>query len=193
MERKHIMAIERSLSMVSRKIEKEDNKIDFDRIGKSLQRIERDISKGPMRKIFEACAADLRIEVPIPPTRPLIQVKKLSAYVHQLRIGSRGDDAYLNTKKIYLDAINLCDTSKSRRFGAELRLSLSSMLLNWNDVDKVQDEISVLLKWITDNAGHFNDIVEKVKQLKETMSKEKIAEVVKAMNVIDGYDYGGSW
>lgn len=193
MERKHIMAIERSLLLVSRKIKQSYNKDDVVQIEKSLQRIEKDFAKGPMRKIFEACAADSRVEVPFPPTRPLIQAMKLSACVNQRKIEKNGDDEYKATKKKYEKAIELCDTSKSTRFGAELRISFAKMLLAFDVIDQVKGQVSELLYWITENATQFNDMIAHVQQIKEEMSKDTLAEVVKAMNVIDGYDYGGSW
>lgn len=192
LERKHIMSIERSLQMLSKKLETEGSSSNVE---KSLKRIEKDISKGPMKKIFEACNADAQVEVPSPPTRPTIQLMKLMAKSQQMKIETKHDEAYENTIQIYKTAINLCDKTKSTRFGAEIRLSVVKTLLIWDSVDEVKGEIATILGWISTMATQFQDIIDQVNQLKEDIlnPKNTLAEVVGAMNTVDGHDYGGSW
>ncbi len=192
LERKHIMKVERSLHMIAARIESLDAKVK-----KALRGIEEEIGRGPMKKVFEACGANIDVELPSPPTRPMIQLMKLMAQWDQLHIKAANDKAYVKTVGKYYKVINLCDASKSTRCGAELRLTLvAKVLLKWNAVDRVKDESMHLLEWISSNAKQFQDITDKVNLLRkeiETDPQKVLASVVNAMNQINGYNYGGSW
>lgn len=197
LERKHIMLIEHSLQLVEMDIENGDGKKSVSDIEMALKRIERNIATGPMRRVFEACNASDEVEMTTPPLRPTIKLLKLMARSKEKCIDAKGDKSYVEAFKRYQDAIKLCDETSSARFGAELRLRLIELLLKWNKVDEVKNEVISLLDLILDTAGNFYDIIEKTVKLKHDVmnnqDKAIMAEVVAAMNQPDGYNYGGSW
>eukprot|EP00957_Ditylum_brightwellii_P164182 12500265-Ditylum_brightwellii.AAC.3 len=58
-----------------------------------------------------------------------------------------------------------------------------------------ETKIYPLLDWIIHNQVDFNELKVAATQLKESVcdNEKAIAEIVSAMNQIDGYNYGGSW
>ncbi len=193
LERKHIMVIEKSIRLAERQIE--DRKKSPTEIEKTLKRIERDIARGPMRRVFEACSASNLIEVTAPPLRSTIKLIQLMARSKEMSVKKKGDPSYFDAINRYKDAIKLCDETSSSRFGAELRLKLAELLLKWNNIDEVKEQVISLLDLILKTAGIFHDIIQRVTLLKDdVMNKKKIiSEVIAAMNQVDDYNYGGSW
>ena len=82
-----------------------------------------------------------------------------------------------------------------------ISLFLFSFILKWNPLMyKIPKDLVIpILEWIIDHgrSTYFpNNMVDKAVELKEKIKnsdKETIEGIVKTMDNIDGYDYGGFW
>ena len=191
LERKHLMSIDRSLDILSRET-------GDDRSVAKLELILEKLQKGPMQKVYEACGGSDQLEVKPAPPGPYIRAYRLLFESYQKMIESAGDKNYCLALKFLQLAIAKATESESHRSGAQLRLLLSSLLLNYNTVtDSLKEEIVPMLDWIINHHVALNDLKAEASKLKEEVkagdNKKILAEVVQAMNRVDGYDYGGSW
>ncbi len=71
-----------------------------------------------------------------------------------------------------------------------LRLDLCKLLMNWNALHQVKSKVDhTCNRVIEDNINA--EIVNEAIDLKEKCSNKELKEVLKAMNQVAGYDYGG--
>ena len=96
---------------------------------------------------------------------------------------------------MFTEVITICDETQSLRLGAEVRISLARLLLQWNDASKVKDDIASLIDPVLTNAvtSKFTELYEQAKDLKQQAATGTFKDVIQAMNMVDGYNYGGSW
>lgn len=190
LERKHLMYVDQTLDILSRP--------GVEELTKKLTALLKEIEKSPMQLVYEACQASEDIEVPPPPARPLIRALQLLGMAHENLVEAEVDENYVRAKEAYERAIDVATASRSTRSCAILRISLSGLLVKWdNGTRKLEKEVHQHLDWVVDEAGLFPELVEKAREIKHKFSdrgrKEELAKVIAAMGVIDGYDYGGSW
>jgi hypothetical protein len=169
-----------------------------------LEKVEREIRRSPMNRIFEACVCNCKasanlVEAVAPPTSQLIRCLELRALVSEHWAGQFDDINFLGAKIAYLDAIEIADSSTSRRSGAKLRLDLARLYLKYcQSVDNIRDEVNGWLDWILTHSGlhDSHEIVRDAKALKQKLREqndlETIRSVMSAMSQIQGYNYGGS-
>ena len=195
-----MFAIDKLLKICSEKLDRvDDDKKMLAQIEKALTRIEKKILSGPMRQVYEATAGVNQVEIQKPATRQIILLLELQALVYGRKVQVKNDIFYKQAIDKANDAIIICDESESKRMGAELRLLLAKMLVKWmGSSDQMKDEVSNLLDWIIslDIANSLGEILEEARILKSTIMKstdETISEVVRTMNVVQGYNYGGDW
>ena len=196
LERKHTMATGRSLKVCAYKLSQDD--IDdkgLATIEKRLHGILKEIKNGPTQSVYEACGGNAQVEVPSPPSKTLVQTLQLMGKTYSRLIKESKDDYYERAVQVYAEVIEICDDTFSFRLGAEIRLSLAKLYMRWCNVKEMEKELELLLDPILAKEGSpaFTSLVQEVKALKGQNSTGALKEVLEAMNVIDEYDYGGSW
>lgn len=172
----------------------EDN-LDRNKLKVVLQQLEqlgKDVRSGPMRKVFEACGGK-DVHTSQPPTRPTLQLMRLRALCLAKLVEETGDTSYNDAVQVCKEAIVYADTDRSRYLGSRIRLDLCRLLMTWNALDGVRAKVLPLLdRVITENIDP--SLSNEAIHLKEKCDgKKEMEEVLKAMNVIDGYNYGGAW
>ena len=164
-----------------------------------LDKVEREIRRSPMNKVFEACKGSELVEAVAPPASQLIRCLELRAMAHELWASKFEDINFVGAKIAYFDAIDIADASKSHRSGANLRLDLARLYLKYcTQVESIRDEVNEWLDWILSDSGlHVgHEIVRDADALKTKLREqndlETIRSVMSAMSRIQGYNYGGS-
>jgi len=160
-----------------------------------LKKLEEQIKDSPTWRVYEACAGDLEGGPPKPPTRPHIRVLELIAGANVKRATDFEDTKYRSAKATYEKAIQSTEDSNSRHSHAKMRLRLSAWLLEWHHKGHdLRAEIIYHVYWVLTHDVTFEDLVPEAENLKKALDrKAEIAKVVAAMNVVSGYNYGGSW
>eukprot|EP00957_Ditylum_brightwellii_P164181 12500265-Ditylum_brightwellii.AAC.2 len=130
LERKHLMSIDAELNKLRDPTKNKSAKIFI----AMIRKIQKKIQKGPMSKVYEACGGSLHVDVPPPPSKPLIRALQLMAKVHCSKIGKTNDDDYKKAVSSFEEAIAICDSSESNQSGACIRLDLAQCILNWNTI-----------------------------------------------------------
>lgn len=190
LERKHLMSIDQALDVLARP----GNEGSIKKLKEVLKTIER----SPMQMVFEACKASNQVEVPPPPARPLIRALQLLGRAYEDKVKVKSDESFTLAKAAYERAIAVALTSVSIRSGAILRISLASLLFKWDEANNsVRGEAFEHLDWVIENAKTFADLVSRAQEIKhefvEGRHKKALAKVIAAMEIVDGYNYGGSW
>jgi len=190
LERKHLMSIDQSLDALSRP--------DIKGLVRKLTELLKAIERSPMQMVYEACRASDDIEVPPPPARPLIRALQLLGRAYEDKVEAEGDENHTLAKVTYERAIAVALGSRSVRSGALLRISLATFLFRWNKWTRsIEEEVFEHLDWVVNNAGIFPELETRARELKHNFSdrgrKQELAKVIAAMEVIGGYNYGGSW
>ncbi len=157
----------------------------------SLEGLEKDVKHGPMRKVFEACRGREIVITP-PPARPYLELMRLRAQCFT-RLVLESDDVNFNLAiHIYQQSIEYADADRSRYMSSLLRLDLCKLLMNWNALQQVKSKVDhICNRVIEDNINAA--IVQEAIDLKEKCGNKELKEVLKAMNQVAGYDYGGGW
>lgn len=102
-------------------------------------------------------------------------------------------------KETYQRGIDMAFEQGCTYSGANLRLSFACLISRVCmsgrvSSDTYKEEAEVMLNWIIAHEGALgNDVVSKARQEKLHIENSHIIHIVKAMNVITGYDYGGKW
>lgn len=102
-------------------------------------------------------------------------------------------------KETYRRGIGISLETGCTYSGANLRLSFASLLSKvfMSDrisTDKYKDEAEAMLNWIIAHEGTIaSHSVSKAREMKLQIENTDIIQVVKAMNVMPGYNYGGNW
>lgn len=186
LERKHMMAIDRLLKVVTTA---------GTGMISVLEKIELQIMRSPMKVVWEASLGNPDITVPSPPSTQHIKIFELLADAHRSNIKEVEDSSYIKSVLYYQEGIQLASSSGSIRSNARLRLELASLLGKWRaPCPALTAEIEGLLEWILQQE-HMTELRNLASQRLDELHNggKVIAEVVAAMNVVDGYNYGGSW
>jgi hypothetical protein len=194
LERKHGVSIDQSLKHLKR-LQSEDGGKAKGLISK-LMNLEKRIKRSPMTKVYHACLKRDALEVPVPPCCHHIQILELLGRVYAEAADNRNDTNDSKAKETFHQALELADATESTRSGARLRLYLCSVLTKWtNAPESVKAGAILYLDQVIDLVSSMPDLAKQALEMKEALKdrKKEIAEVLKAMNIVDGYDYGGSW
>ncbi len=172
-----------------------DDMTDVDTIEKIVDKLvglEIDLKKGPMMKVYEACAGR-DVGVKHPPVDSLLKLKMLYAMYGGKLIRESGDGWYQKASTAYDEAINLADATGSRKSGSQLRINYSKLMLTWLPNPDAKHKVISFLDWVI-KEGVDDTLKREAIAMKDSCESDKIInEVVKAMNVVHGYDYGGGW
>jgi hypothetical protein len=198
LERKHLISVNDLLNDISRSAATVKPKKEIKKMVNRLKAIEQQIMKSPMRKVYEACL-DQSIQVPQPPTRPLLHTLQLLGKAHT-DLSSEWDDEHCNqAKEVYGRGIDTADLTQSIVSGGHLRLGFCSLLAKLSNKgmpETMKEYGKSLIQWILDH-GHILplDMLTQAKELESVLSDplKEMREVLMAMNVVQGFDYGGSW
>jgi hypothetical protein len=166
---------------------------------RDIDRLEKDICKGPMATIWEACAGNkLLVDLLKPPSEALLGTLELLGRVHANEattiLGGKHHELAINS---YCRAISLADESRSIRSAARIRLRFVETLTKrrgWEH--EIKDQVHKHLGWVLANAEAFNDLYETALRMKSLLldPKKEIAQVMMAvLSSETGYEYGTSW
>jgi len=201
LERKHVMLVHQSLRHIStqREISQEEKKLNGQALVDMLLAVEQRILKSPMRKVYEACQGESFLEVPQPPMQPLLHTLELLGNAFSEMSESCGDDPFVQGQRVFNRGIAMADESKSIRSGAHLRLGLCSLLATRSSAglsEISKNTAKAHLKWILEKESILEvELIYKARELIKALENplRELEDVIKAMNVVQGYDYGGSW
>ena len=189
LERKHLMAVEEALSGFSKQDPRKRNI-------SGLLKTKQAIMSGPMKQVFEACGSSAPpLETPPPPPAgPHIKCLHLLGQTYAAKVKDHSDPVSTKSLEYFEEAILIADASQSRLSGATVRIGMARALGHWiGNLPNLKSKIMEHLKWVQNmEVGFADELVKEAKDLEESLSGKEIREVVKAMNVIRGYDYGGS-
>jgi hypothetical protein len=186
---------------------------------KNLDDLETFIMISPMRKVKHACLSSAHsMEVPSPPTIPLLATLELKGRVYSQQIErflkkdlmsgaskSREEtppmvqERFDAAIKTYRKGISLADESESTRSGANLRLAFASLLCRLSRSGRFpgyecKEKAELMMDWIIEKGNILgNELVSRAETMKQQLDNSEIVDIVMAMNVISGYNYGGSW
>mmetsp|Transcript_15592 Transcript_15592/g.23027 ORF Transcript_15592/g.23027 Transcript_15592/m.23027 type:complete len:323 (-) Transcript_15592:112-1080(-) len=187
LERKHLMGIDRRLKHLSRSENPSPKKISA-----LITKMKKD---GPMRRVYEACGGNAQMKVERPDDRLLVFALLLLSDAHKKSIEAHEDEYYIESREACEEAIKItcAEGSKSHRSGCQAKIKLARLMIQWDPDSEGRDRmIDSLLNWVINHEQTFDDLIEEAKNLKEHKT-EALKEVIKAMHVINDYDYGGSW
>lgn len=185
LERKHLMGIDRRLKHLSRLGNPNPKKVHA-----LITKMKED---GPMRRVYEACGGNTQVEAGRPDDRPLVLALLLLCDANQKNIKTFNDDYYTKSREACEEAIKITCTegSKSHRSGCQAKIKLARLMITRDPYSKDRNQaIDKLLDWVINHEQKFNDLIEEANSLKKY---EVPKDVMRAMHVIDNYDYGGSW
>lgn len=191
LEMKHMMSMNIQLQKYSRVLAQGATDDKLNALKVQLEALETNMHQSPMRKVYEACRGK-DLDVPVPPTGPFLELMRLKAFCVGGLVAEGGDDCYKEAKKIYKTSIILADVNSSKRFGSQLRLDLCKLVMRWNSVEKIRRRVVPILDWVI-TEGVDDALRDEAKKMKSSAEKNELEEVLKAMNVVQGYDYGGGW
>ena len=198
-ERKHMMQVKKKLSFLSNSVNREG--LDEEQLRNIIVRLnvlEVEIEQGPMLKVYQACGG-VGLDAPSPTYTSFILFLRLKATVFGKLVNKSGDESYIKSLGTYKHGIDLAKQTHSKKQCAMLILDKSRLILRWDQSsDSIREEILNDMDWIIAHLKNVDQtIVADAIQLKQDAllfnRKKEIKDIVKAMNVLDGYDYGGSW
>ena len=200
LERKSLMGIDQTLKVISRRVDSQQEASDRKKqedLVKKLEKLEGRLLVSPMRKVYNACHDRSQFEVPKPPTRPLLHTLELLGCVLSQLAETREGEHYQKAVDVLKRAICHADETKSTRSGGSLRLSLGALMMKWpSPSDAILDEARGLVHWINQHKAQMSpELIRTLQELDKRINdpNKEIREVLKAMHVLDGYNYGGSW
>ena len=198
-ERKHMMQVNTKLNLLTHSANREGlDKEQLDKIMKRGEVLGREIEQGPMLKVYQA-SGGVGVDVPPPSYASLIPFLRLKATVFGKLVNESGDKSYEMSLDTYKHGIELAKQTQRKKQCAMLILDKSRLILRWDQsLDSIKDAVLNDMDWVTTNLKNVDQaIVADAMQLKQNVlqfdRKKQIKDVVRAMNVDDGYDYGGSW
>ena len=144
-------------------------------------------------KVFQACGGT-GIDVPTPPTAPILEYLRLIGAVYSKLVEKASDDPYVKSCKVYSQAIQIAEKSQSKAQGAKLRLKQCRLFLKWADdssLGAIKNQVVSDMDWIIANLeGVDDELVKNAKRVRRDViyndRQKEIKDVVKAMNVIQG-------
>lgn len=217
LERKQIMTVMSSLQYLLTQAEDSTKPIEESKLVDRLKELERRLLKTPMRTVYEACRGEQRnvFDIPVPPVAPLIQVRQALAGAHVKMVKEKNDLHYQAALGVLHSSMTLADETQSIRSGASIRLSLCSILLQWETSDAanhegmttstLKTEVTEYISWILDRKSLLSDdIVTSARKMQEDLEytldhRRLVEQVVMAMHntttlsVIGRNNYGASW
>ncbi|KAL7541149.1 LOW QUALITY PROTEIN: hypothetical protein ACHAXR_010669 [Thalassiosira sp. AJA248-18] len=192
LERKHMIGIETRLKKYAAIIGDESDQAQLKVVVQNLGQVEKDIIASPMRRVFEACSGK-DVDVAKPPSRPTLQLMRLRALCFTKLVQKNGDSFYNDAIEVYEESIIRADADSSRYVGSLLRLDLCRLLMNWNSLDIVKVRVVPILERVIQE-GIDAALSNEAAQLKKKCEGEtELKGILRAMNVIEGYNYGGGW
>jgi len=192
LEMKHMIRFNIEIQKYSQVFEDTDDAGKLEKVVDKIVRLENDLKMGPMMKVYEACAGQ-DVDVKPPPVDSLIKLKMLYAMYAGKLVRESRDNWYGKASKAYDEAIRLADASDSRKSGSQLRINYSKLMLTWLANSDAKPKVISLLEWVI-TEGVDDELKKEARAMKESCERDNIIrEVVKAMNVVHGYDYGGGW
>ncbi|GAX15209.1 hypothetical protein FisN_12Lh085 [Fistulifera solaris] len=218
LERKHMFLVRNKLAGLHR-IREEGTTHDESKFLKQLRELEKTIMNSPMRKVKNACLSSAHsMEVPSPPVIPLLGTLELRGQVYSDQIEKllkvdraiaadevknkamdMVQECFELAAETYRRGIAIADGSESKRSGATLRLAFASLLCGVSRSrripgDGLKEEADAMMDWIVANEAVLgNELVTRARRMKQDFDNRDILEVVMAMKVEGGYDFGGSW
>lgn len=188
LERKHMMRVDKSLDQIASQ--------SGAKAIKRLERIEKEIVQSPMRRIYEACQGNLD-DVPVPPARPRIRLLELMGRAHVEMVKKTNDNSYEQAMNCFRSAIDIATTSESHFSNATIRLKIVGLMIRWTQQPGTGlcPEGNSHIEWVLAREDIFPNLAAEARELKKKAedTTQEVAEVVKAMGVIAGYNYGTSW
>ena len=191
-ERKHMIRIETRLRKYSSIVKDSSDEGRLKIVMENLKQIEEEIDNGPIRRVFEACGGK-GVDVTLPPSGPRLQLMRLKGLCSSKLVQESCDSFYNDAMIMYEKSIKDADTDSSRNIGSLLRLDLCRLLMSWNLLDDIRSRVVPILEWVV--AVNIDPtLTNEALELKEKCdSGKELKEVLQAMNVHGGYDYGGGW
>lgn len=156
-----------------------------------LEGLENDVMNGPMRKVFEACRGREIVVTP-PPARPYLELMRLRAQCLTRLVLESGDVSYNAAIDVYQQSIEYADADRSRYMSSVLRIDLCKLLMNWNALHQVKTKVDFICDRVIED-GINATLTQEAIELKEKCNNTELKEVLKAMNQVHGYNYGGGW
>jgi hypothetical protein len=198
LERKHSMEIHALLKHVENKLENQHGQQHDDLI-KPINELQIRIRKSPMTRVYEACETLLgpNLDVPKPPVDQSIRILELKGRAHSLASKAFGDKSDKMARKSFREAIDMADASEYRRSGASIRLRFCQHLLRWAGTlsETTKKEAVEMLDQVIHHRDVYPELAEQASTMKTSFldPTRELREVVAAMNLVQGYNYGGNW
>ena len=186
LERKHMQAINMMLESAQN--------VARERRVELLVKVERQIHRSPLRMLSEELASLGFNHVPRPPSVQHIEILYQLAEAHRSMITRSDDTSFNESVRYYKSSIMVAAESLSIYSNARSRFRLASLIAAWASYnEETMTEINTILRWIFEQ-NHIHEWKAEASSLLEQLQndKQRIAEVVAAMNVRSGYDYGTS-
>lgn len=198
-ERKHMMRVDMKLNILSGSSSAMVVHEDIKKLLPRLESLEKEIKRGPMLIVYQACGGT-GVDAPTPPSASFLRFLRLKGIVYGKLVEACGDEAYTTSLDLFSKAIQLAEETQSRRQGAKVILDKTRLILQWSTYsDSTKQHILSDLDWIKTNLRRIDDdIVDEAVKLHQDVlehfdPKKQIKTVLKAMNIVEGDDYGGSW
>jgi len=201
LERKHLMLVHESLRQIS--IERGsmplETKLNGQALVTVLLAVSQQILKSPMRKIYQVCHGKKFSEVPQPPMQPLLHTLELLGQAYSEMSKDWSDYSSIQAQGVFKRGIAMADKSNCIRSGACLRLGLCSLLATRSSAglsEKWKNTVKSHLQWILEKEKVIKgELIFKARQVIKALENplRETEVVVKAMNGLEGYNYGGSW
>jgi Fe2+ or Zn2+ uptake regulation protein len=192
MERKHMMHFDEILDQLKTKPPKS---LKMATLYKTLKKV----TEGPFFRVYEACEGSNQVEVPPPPSRPLIRVHHLMALASMARTKVRNDINYQSADKSFGVAISIAMHDLYLFLAATLKLEQVKFWISFGfDSSDPSSKNGAIdhLNWVA-NQVRFEDLVQEANMLKNkldslsALSAIELKHIVKVMSAVDGYNYGG--
>lgn len=185
LERKHMASINRSFQLIKTSTDK--YKID------RLKKLEKELKSGPMKSVWEASQAKADV-VTKPPTSQYLHVIELLATEYSKRTKAFDNPNYNLAALEYKRGIDIAFETSSHTTNGHLRIGMAALVMNWMPAGPPKTErIQEILHWVLEEKHLGVNMVDKAEKILQMLDDAEISEVVAAMNVVDGYDYGGTW
>lgn len=195
LERKHSMEINASLKHVENRLE---HGHEHEQLIKQIKALQLQIRKSPMTTVYEACEAlGPDHDIPQPPLDQSIRILELKGRIYSMASEAFDDWNENTARESFLEAMEIADSSKFLRTGASIRLLFCKHVLRWEAglPKPKKTEVLEMLDRVIQLSNMFPDLAEKASTMKASFlaPTKEIREVLAAMNIVGGYNYGGSW
>lgn len=160
---------------------------------KQLKKLEEELKASPMKSVWEASAAMADV-VPKAPTTQYLQVIELLAAEYSTKTGAVEDKNYNLAVLEYKKGINLAFETNSHASNGRLRIAMAALIFRWMPCGPPRTQrVREVLQWVLEKDDLDHRLLDKANKMLQGEDRAVVAEVVAAMNQVDGYDYGGGW